>query len=241
MTDTIETSEANELNLVDRVYRSTRAAIVDGTYAPDARLRLNTLARENDVSLIPVREALRLLERERLVIATPNKGARVAPVSLTCLTDLYRVRKIVEVEAIRLAAPKLRKDSITTLRELVDEMVARFDVEDDKGFLALHRDFHFGIYDLSGSDWLRHIIEILWGHADRYVRLAVRHSILNGLVQDDIQRTSVEDIGNDHHSILDKLEEDDIDGAAAAVISDLDGTINRIRNAISEGLVESEV
>ena len=161
MTDTIETSEANELNLVDRVYRSTRAAIVDGTYAPDARLRLNTLARENEVSLIPVREALRLLERERLVIATPNKGARVAPVSLTCLTDLYRVRKIVEVEAIRLAAPKLRKDSITTLRELVDEMVARFDVEDDKGFLALHRDFHFGIYDLSGSDWLRHIIEIL--------------------------------------------------------------------------------
>ena len=60
-------------------------------------------------------------------------------------------------------------------------------------------------------------------------------------MQDDIQRTSVEDVGNDHHSILDKLEEDDIDGAAAAVISDLDGTINRIRNAISEGLVESEV
>ena len=201
---------------------------MDGTYAPDARLRLNALASENEVSFIPVRKALRLLERERLIVTTPNKGARVAPVSLTCLTDLYRVRRIVEVEAIRLAVPKLGNDSITTLRELVDEMVARFDVEGDNGFLALHRDFHFAIYDLSGSDWLRHIIGILWGHADRYVQLAVR------------QRPSAQEVGDDHHLILDKLEKNDIDGAGAAVISDLDGTINRIRNAISEDLVESD-
>ena len=89
----IKAPERSELNLVDRVYRSLRAGIVDGTYAPDAPLRLQTVAKEHEVSLIPVREALRLLESEKLVIATPNKGARVAPISLACLKTFIKPAK----------------------------------------------------------------------------------------------------------------------------------------------------
>ena len=78
-----EASGTKELSLVDRVYQSLRAGIVDGTYDPDTPLRLEALAKTNKVSRIPVREALRLLEKERLVVATPNKGARVAPISFS--------------------------------------------------------------------------------------------------------------------------------------------------------------
>ena len=69
-----------------------------------------------------MREALRLLESEKLVIATPNKGARVAPISLACLKDLYQTRKVIEVEALLLAAPNLDAASIGKLRALTSRL-----------------------------------------------------------------------------------------------------------------------
>ena len=219
--------ERSELNLVDRVYRSLRAGIVNGTYAPDAPLRLQTVAKEHKVSLIPVREALRLLESERLVIATPNKGARVAPISLACLKDLYQTRKVIEVEALLLAAPNLDAASIGKLRVSASRMAALFEARDTSGFLTMHREFHLGIYQHCGSVWLMHIIEILSGHADRYIQLAVRY-----------ERSATE-ILEQHLAILDKLEAGDFEGAASSLIADLDNTIGRVQSAIRVGLAES--
>ena len=218
---TNETKTVAEVNLVDRVYRSLRAGIVDGTYAPDTPLRLQALAKSNGVSLIPVREALRLLERERLVIATPNKGARVAPISLECLRDLYQVRKVVEAEALSLAAPKLSASALSELRSVVIRMADLFATADKTGYLKLHRQFHFGIYEKSDSTWLMHMIETLWGHADRYIHLAVRYE------------RSAEEVLLEHLRILDKIGCGDFEGACSALRDDLDHTIQRVQAAIS--------
>ena len=218
---TNETEPVAEVNLVDRVYRSLRAGIVGGTYAPDTPLRLQALAKTNGVSLIPVREALRLLERERLVVATPNKGARVAPISLECLRDLYQVRKVVEAEALSLAAPKLSASALSELRSLVIGMADLFATADKTGYLRLHRQFHFGIYEKSDSTWLMHMIETLWGHADRYIHLAVRYE------------RSAEEVLLEHLRILDKIGCGDFEGACSALRDDLDHTIQRVQAAIS--------
>ena len=218
---TSETETVAEVNLVDRVYRSLRAGIVSGTYAPDTPLRLQALAKTNDVSLIPVREALRLLERERLVVATPNKGARVAPISLECLRDLYQVRKVVEAEALSLAAPKLSASALSELRSVVIRMADLFATADKTGYLKLHRQFHFGIYEKSDSTWLMHMIETLWGHADRYIHLAVRYE------------RSAEEVLLEHLRILDKIGCGDFEGACSALRDDLDHTIQRVQAAIS--------
>ena len=218
---TSETETVAEVNLVDRVYRSLRAGIVDGTYAPDTPLRLQALAKSNGVSLIPVREALRLLERERLVVATPNKGARVAPISLECLRDLYQVRKVVEAEALSLAAPKLSASALSELRSVVIRMADLFATADKTGYLRLHRQFHFGIYEKSDSTWLMHMIETLWGHADRYIHLAVRYE------------RSAEEVLLEHLQILDKIGCGDFEGACSALRHDLDHTIQRVQAAIS--------
>lgn len=223
---TNETEPVAEVNLVDRVYRSLRAGIVDGTYAPDTPLRLQALAKTNGVSLIPVREALRLLERERLVVTTPNKGARVAPISLECLRDLYQVRKIVESEALSLAAPKLSASALSELRSLVMGMADLFATADKPGYLKLHRQFHFGIYKKSDSTWLMHMIETLWGHADRYIHLAVRYE------------RSAEEVLLEHLRILDKIGCGDFEGACSALRDDLDHTIQRVQAAISVKQVE---
>ena len=218
---TEETEAVAELNLVDRVYRSLRAGIVDGTYSPNTPLRLKAVAKTNGVSLIPVREALRLLERERLVVATPNKGARVAPISLECLSDLYRVRKIVEAEALSLAAPRLSASNLSELRSIVMGMADLFANTDKAGYLKLHRQFHFGIYQKSDSDWLMHIIETLWGHADRYIHLAVSYE------------RSAEEVLLEHLRILDKIGCGDFEGSCSALRDDLDHTIQRVQAVIS--------
>ncbi|HCO13743.1 MAG TPA: hypothetical protein DIT46_06135 [Gemmatimonadetes bacterium] len=229
MTLTTATETTTEVNLVDRVYRSLRAGIVDGTYPPDTPLRLQALAKTSDVSLIPVREALRLLERERLVVATPNKGARVAPISLECLRDLYQVRKIVESEALLLAAPRLSTAALAELRSLVIKMADLFMVADKAGYLELHRQFHFAIYQKSDSIWLMHIIETLWGHADRYIHLAVRYE------------RSAEEVLVEHLQILDKINSTDFEGACSALRDDLDHTIQRVQAAISVEQVEDRL
>ena len=99
---------------VERVYRLTREAILSGEYAPGLPLRVHEVAKRSGVSSIPVREALRRLEAERLVESSANKGARVAELSFPQLADAYRLRIVLEVEAVRLA-----------LRELTDEDLSR--------------------------------------------------------------------------------------------------------------------
>jgi GntR family carbon starvation induced transcriptional regulator len=90
-------ADGEVITRVELVYRQLREALVNGEYAPGAPLRPDRLSRIYDVSLIPIREALRKLEVERLVEATPNKGVRVAPISMDDLVDVYATREMLEV------------------------------------------------------------------------------------------------------------------------------------------------
>jgi DNA-binding GntR family transcriptional regulator len=219
-----EASRTQELSLVDRVYQTLRAGIVDGTYDPDTPLRLEAVAKANNVSRIPVREALRLLEKERLVVTTPNKGARVAPISSVSVNDLYRMRKLVEAEALYRGASNLSEAALAGLRGLILPMAKLFDSGDEPGFLALHRQFHFEIYKQSGSDWLMHTIETMWEHADRYFHLSIICQSSSSLVLEK------------HYEILDKISVGDLEGAVSELMHELDHGIDRIQTAIEMGL-----
>ena len=115
------------ISLVDRVYAELREAIVDGRREAGSPLRLHELASELGVSFIPVREAIRKLEVERLVETTQNVGARVAELTVEDLNDSYRVRASLEAQALRLAFPRLSAEDIVEAREVVDSMVQAYD------------------------------------------------------------------------------------------------------------------
>ena len=159
---------------VDHVYRQLREALVNGEYAPGTPLRPDRLSRIYDVSLIPIREALRKLEVERLVEATPNKGVRVAPISMEDLVDVYATREMLEVEALQRAWSTVDGKAIARLRELREGMVAANRASQARRAYDLHRQVHFAIYELSGSPWLLHLIDILWNHTERYRRMVAR-------------------------------------------------------------------
>ena len=211
------------------MYQSTRAQILDGTYPPGAPLRLNRLAEENEVSLIPVREALRLLESERFVISEVNKGARVAPLSMQSLEDLYRVRTLVEVEALRLATDFMDPQFINSLDSTITEAVRKLEANEIEKGLILHRAFHDSIYALSGSEWLCHMIEVLWAHSDRYIHLA------------SLQQNFVCSVDDHHHAIIDCLLNKDVEGAAKSLARDLQGTVELLRDELGQADLQQAV
>lgn len=206
---------------MDQVYRQLRSAIVDGEYPPGSPLRHQDLTRVFGVSLIPIREAMRKLEMERLVEAVPNKGARVASISAGDVQDVYATRIVLEQEALRKAMGRLTSEDLAEMRRLRGEMVSLVR-RDDPAFYDLHRRVHFAIYEASDSPWLLHMIEILWSHTERHRRLAAR------------VRAFV-DVGDDHHGrIIDAIAAQDAEGALAALEKDLLRTSNLVIEAHRE-------
>lgn len=213
---------------VDQVYDKTREAILSGEYPPGAPLRLQQLADANAVSLIPVREALRLLESEKLVETIPNKGARVASLSMEDVRSAYEARIVLEVEALRRAYDHLTEEDLRDARELANEMVEQFQQGNDGGGFDLHRQLHFSLYEPSRSTWILHFISLMWDHTERYRRLAtqIRHD--------------PEGIGHEHLAVLEALEAGDERGALAALQAHLEHTAEILIEAWETDAAEQE-
>jgi len=119
----------------ERVYRDLRRGIIEGTYAPGARLIEQRLAESFACSRTPVREAVRRLESEGLVVVEPNRGAHVRPLAEDEISDLYEVRARLEAYAAELAAirgdttdrVRLRQASLAFDEAVADMLAARED------------------------------------------------------------------------------------------------------------------
>jgi DNA-binding GntR family transcriptional regulator len=134
---------------------------------------LQELSSEYGMSLIPIREALRRLEVERLVENRPNRGARVAPMSLADVDDAYNSRILLESEALRRAWPNIDAATVAHARRDMDDMFAAFEEKRLRDGAQLHEKHHFDLWVRAGSEWLDHLIRILWGHTERYRNLAL--------------------------------------------------------------------
>src|SRR5579875_3617310 len=106
-------------SLVDRVSHAVRRAILEGRLRPGETLSISDLATDLGVSHSPVREALQRLSGQGLVVLRPARTAIVAPLELEDLQELYRLRRLIEVEAAARAAPDLTDEHLARLeREL---------------------------------------------------------------------------------------------------------------------------
>lgn len=200
---------------VELVYQSTRRAILTGDYAPGSPLRLQELAARNGVSMIPVREALRLLEAEGFVESVPNRGAHVAPLSMEDMLDVYRTRIVLELEALRQAIPNITPQVLAKARRSNKKIVRQFQ---QKGYAEYedHRAFHFALYEPSGSKWLMRLIGIVWDHTERYRRQGA------SMVTPEMAR-------QEHERILDLIAAGDAPGAIDALREHLESSVENFR------------
>src|SRR3954470_1862989 len=142
------TSEAVDPN---PAYAQVRAAIVESRYPPGHRLVEQRIAEELGLSRTPVREALRMLEAEGLVVSERNRGAMVRPLSETEVVDLYGLRIRLESYAVEVATERASESELGDLVDAAEGFgQVRRSMDSDRvdGVRMLHdanRRFHDGI------------------------------------------------------------------------------------------------
>ncbi|QND55219.1 GntR family transcriptional regulator (plasmid) [Phyllobacterium sp. 628] len=152
----------------DHVATTLREAIVKGSVAAGTALRQDDLASRFSISRMPIRDALRILEAEGLVSIHPTRGAFVAKMDTTEIREIFTIRVLLEVEALRLAFPKLSRDVL----DQADHALNRIDEERDVSrWGILNLAFHMALYRECRNARLLTLIEAQHNAADRYVRV----------------------------------------------------------------------
>lgn len=148
------------------VEATLKAAILEGRLPAGTPLRQDDIARDLDVSRMPVREALRQLEAQALVDSVPHKGAVVTDISASDAADSFAIRRGLEVAALRLSIPHLTDTDCAAAAALVDDME-----EADSGQLGqLNRRFHMALYARAGRPRLLGLVDRELAVFDRYLR-----------------------------------------------------------------------
>jgi DNA-binding GntR family transcriptional regulator len=156
-------------SLSEQVTTEIRRSILAGALPPGQSLSLRRLADQLDVSFIPVRDALRVLEAEGLVVNPPGRSATVAPLDLEEFHAIYRVRRLLEPDLARRSVRLLADAELDRLHQAAAEFGgaerSMDDIYDD------HRAFHLALLAPAASAWDIRILMMSERASERYVRI----------------------------------------------------------------------
>lgn len=187
--------------LGEQLYEEIRAAILDDRYQPGMELNEVALADDFEVSRGPVREALRRLASEGLVVIRPRRGAVVRSLSHQEFLNAYHVREALELLAVRLATPLLTEDDLDQLSKHIDNMREAIKKNDISGLLRENRAFHGLFVDRARNSMLRTTYEYVMDSIGRYQRWSVE------------LRGDLSHVTDEHLGILERVRARDADGA----------------------------
>lgn len=183
--DFLELKLDNYKPLREVVFESVRAAIISGVLKPGERLMEVQLAEKLGVSRTPVREAIRKLELEGLVLMMPRKGAYVADLSIKDITEVLEIRAALEGLASGLAALKITDEEIHEL-DLIAKRFHRAIVEGDfDKILQGDIDFHDVIFRASRNEKLVQINNNLREQVQRFRIMYINQSNKSMSIADD--------------------------------------------------------
>lgn len=228
------------LPLRDVVFKTLRQAILKGELEPGERLMEIQLAERLGVSRTPIREAIRKLELEGLVLMIPRRGAEVAKISEKNLRDVLEVRRSLEELAIDLACQRIQEEELETLREAQKEFTAAVAAGDAMEIAQTDEKFHEIIYSGTGNQKLMQILSNLREQMYRYrleyikdankrqILLVEHEQILKALSLRHVQEAKLavrEHIDNQEITVLKNLKEQEENDVQRKV----SGRRNRVR------------
>lgn len=153
------------------ILKTLRHKIATRALVPGSVVLQDALAEQLGVSKIPLREALKLLEGEGLVVHRPNRGYEVAKLDLNDLVVIYRMRELLEAEAVRAAMPKLTRDDIEAMR------TAMLEIENAGGdidrIIEANNRFHLILVEAAKMPQLLRIIQMLFASSAPYSLLYI--------------------------------------------------------------------
>ncbi len=146
----------------DRIVVELRRMIAAGELERGSRIQQDVLAAMFKTSITPVREALRFLQAEGVLVGEPHKGVRVADADYDQIKTVYLLRRSLEPYAMRRAARRLSPRDVELVERLVTEMEDSAAAGDRAALSATNRRFHFLFYAKCGNDGLAAEIDALW-------------------------------------------------------------------------------
>lgn len=145
-----------------------REAILLGRLKPGDPIRQEEFALQLGLSRVPVREAMKMLEGEGLLQYSPHHGYTVTQLSREEIVEIYRVRTLLEDEAIRVGVPLIEESDVDRLRALNEQLELALHANDLLGVLRANRDFHTTIFDRGCTSRLKMLIRLVWDSIEPY-------------------------------------------------------------------------
>lgn len=152
----------------EAVLTELRAWIATGRLRPGEQILQDTLALELGVSRVPLREALKTLEAEGQVSYVAHRGYFVTELSLSDLLEVYRIREILEVEAVRQAVPLMTAEDVDRLEEAAADVRRAAGALDVPAMATTNRRFHFALIGACAMPRLVRILHVLWDSTEVY-------------------------------------------------------------------------
>jgi DNA-binding GntR family transcriptional regulator len=177
------------------IYRQLKDRILEGDLVPGQRLIIEELAKESGLSIIPVREALQMLQSERLVEIRPHAGATVSSIAPENIEEVFTILEGMEAVTVRRIATRRPPGLEKKLGDLIAQMDLAQKKHDVEKWSALNIKFHLAMSEATGMPWLHEITERLLDNWDRIRRHFFRGGIEHRF--DDAQK--------EHHGILQAL------------------------------------
>ena len=154
---------------VDRVTAEIRRAILNGTLSPGESFSIAELSSQLGVSHIPVREALRDLAAQGLVVLRPGRSAMVSPLTREELRGIFRLRQLIEPELAARSCSMLSQADLDHAADLLAEYSHGSDNADE--LWNVHHELHLALMRPAASEWDLRILAQLWHASDRYTRV----------------------------------------------------------------------
>jgi DNA-binding GntR family transcriptional regulator len=203
-----------------RIENELRNRILHGSIKPGGRINVRQLEQVFGVSHIPIREAIRRLEAEGLVVNVPQRGAVAAAASLNELDDVYDLRRIVEPQVLRRAVAKISDTDRAAIETAFFRLERSEQGAKDIPHSEAHWDFHWSVLAPGATGEIERLVHKLWRVADRYVRLT---------------NSVVVDVAHEHHlQIFQACLAGDGEEAAAVLETHLHLTGDALRSRFNQ-------
>jgi|SRR6056297_366198 len=237
----------------ENAYDVLKRSILNGTHAPGAPLRVSALSKAHGISATPLREALSRLEEKSLVVASPNCGWRVAPVSFEELDDLEDARLSLEQrlldDAIAHAGMEWEADLVAAHHRLMHtpQPIGRDAVEDRERWIEAHDGFHTKLIAGGRSSWLKSFHAVTLEQLQRHHQALLFHP---GSINPDRQGQHSEEtldllrlaLAHEHHTKLMQAALDrDRDAARRLLSEHVQITMSVYRSVVGLGENDAEI
>lgn len=208
------------LPLRDVVFKKLRKAILTGALKPGERLMEIHLGEKLGVSRTPIREAIRKLELEGLVVMIPRRGAIVAEITEKSMKDVLEVRRALDVLSVKLACKRITRDKIDLLEKACEAFQEATQKGDLKEIARQDVFFHDVIVEAAENDRLLQLMHMLSEQMFRYrfeyikdveqhANLAKEHwAIYESIVKGDVEKATTlsrEHVDNQEASIMKQI------------------------------------